>query len=796
MRLALLLTSLVAAWPATAQTWEKREVYSFGQRDPLGGGHPADPPILGADGALYGTTQFGGAFNKGVVYRYRPSDSSYLVVRHFLGGADGGGPLGTAFLQADDERLYGLAVNPRLILYSLKTDGSDYQIVFTFPAGAEQGGIPTNVSSLTAGPDGLIYGIYITGGSSSPPSHGTLFRVGRNGTGYQELTTLVSASSPLSFGAKGQLFGLTFSTLYRLNPDGSNFQTLVNFPPSSFGEAQAEGGLAHASDGFIYGVTDNGGGSGFGTVFRVQEDGSAFQVIFEPSSVMDGGHYRAPAFEGSDGFIYGAQGENSFGAESVIWRIHKNGTGYQVLKRISQNGRGTNGTVEAPDGFLYGCDPVTGQLFRLARDGSSFTVVRAFPSTEGFPLSPIAIVRGADQRLYGLTDKDGTNGRGTLFRINDDGSRFAVQWDFGVGAVSELGAGPKSICAGPDGALYGIVRQQGSGGAGVFRFMPINGTLTWLHTFDSTIPADTATSLLGTDGLLYGAIDTAGARIERIFRLDITGGNFLLLRTLTSTGSSGIGTTALTEGPDSLLYGATMRNGSGTLPLLFRMSRDGTTFVPLHEVTAGTNPATTPPLGLLAAANGQLFGYASNALFRCSPDGTSFQTVHTFSGTTFSQRPLEGFDGKIYGALPFGGPVSRGSVFRMAQDGSSFEEVVTFSNEPIAGQVPTGTIITAANGAFCSLTQVGGNANRGTLFRVATPGQLVGVAGNSLHFDTKQRFTGSVIGPPGRLVDVLRSNDLQTWTFLQRITAPELNPTFLDLSDPPPSARFYRAVAP
>jgi len=43
-----------------------------------------------------------------------------IVLRHFLGGADGGSPLGTAFVQANDGRLYGLAVNPRLILYSLQ----------------------------------------------------------------------------------------------------------------------------------------------------------------------------------------------------------------------------------------------------------------------------------------------------------------------------------------------------------------------------------------------------------------------------------------------------------------------------------------------------------------------------------------------------------------------------------------------------------------------------------------------------------------------------------------------------
>jgi uncharacterized repeat protein (TIGR03803 family) len=750
LRLTLLATAFaLACSPAVAQTWEKQDLYSFGQRDPQGGNYAADPPILGADGSLYGTTLSGGTFNKGVVYRFRASDGSYLVLRHFLGGADGGSPLGTAFIQADDGRLYGLAVNPRLILYSLATDGSDYHVLFTFPPGAEQGGVPENVSSLTAGQDGLVYGIYVTGGPNSPPSQGTLFRIGRDGNGFQILTTVVSPSSPLSYGATGDLFGLTLSTLYRLSPDGGNFHTIANFPPGQVGPADAEGGLVHASDGFIYGVSDHGGSADFGTVFRVQEDGNAFQVIYDISSVMDGGHYRAPAFEGSDGLIYGGLGENLFGVDSVIWRIHKDGTGWQVLRRFSQNGRGTNGVVEALDGFLYGCNPIAGQLFQLARDGSTFAVMHTFATSEGFPLTPIAVVRGTDQYFYGLTDQDGTGGHGTLFRINADGSGFIIEHDFGAGVTSEMGTAPKWICAGPDGALYGIVRQQGSAGAGVFRFAPAGGTFVWLHTFGSPSVADEGTVLIsGSDGRIYGAFDTNSTRIEQVFGIDTGGTNFAVLRTLTTTTNSGIGTSALTEGPDGFLYGATTRNGSSTLPLLFRLSRDGLIFAPLHDVTAGANPGLYPPFGLLAATNGIIYGYASNVLFRCNPDGSGFQTVHTFSGTTFSQQPLEGVDGKIYGALPFGGSVSRGSVFRLVPDGSSYEELVSFSNEPVSGQVPLGTLITASDGAFYGLNRVGGDANRGTLFRIASPAQLTSAVSRKTHgaagnFDIALPLTGA-----------------------------------------------------
>ena len=59
----LLLVQLVSY--VLGDTWELRDLYSFGQRDPQGGYAPTEPPVLGADGAIYGTTFRGGAFNLG-----------------------------------------------------------------------------------------------------------------------------------------------------------------------------------------------------------------------------------------------------------------------------------------------------------------------------------------------------------------------------------------------------------------------------------------------------------------------------------------------------------------------------------------------------------------------------------------------------------------------------------------------------------------------------------------------------------------------------------------------------------
>jgi uncharacterized repeat protein (TIGR03803 family) len=702
------------------ETWERADIFSFGQRDPQGGRNPVDPPIRGADGALYGTTSLGGAFGKGVIYRFQPNNSAYIVLRHFVGGADGERPQGSAFIQPGDGRFYGLATNPRLILYSMATDGSDYRIHFTFRPGAEEGGGFEPVNSLTAGPDGLIYGVYMTGGSSGGTPMGTLFRIARDGTGYEELITLANASSPVSFGTNGKLIGLTFDSVYSVNPDGSDFQTLHSFPPTTFGLAQAEGGLAHGSDGFLYGATDRGGANGFGTIFRLREDGTEFQVIFEPTVVTEGGHFRTAPFESDDGFIYGAAGEDGFGTQSFVWRVHRDGTGWQVIHRMLFNGRGTTGVVQALDGFLYSYTtggPGGQELFRLARDGSSFVLVHGFPESEAFPVTPVTLVQGTDQHLYGLTDQNGANGRGTLFQVNPDGSGFTVKHDFATGIASEQAIGPKALCVGTDGTIFGVVNQQGSAGAGVFRFVPTTSEFSWIQTFAAGVVATAAQVLVGDDGLLYGAIDTSASKTERVFRLDSNGTGFSILHTFVGT-SSVASTAALAEGPDGLLYGVTTRNGASTLPLLYSLTKDGVTFTALHDVNVGTNPLVMPTARLLAAQDGRLYGYSSNVLFRSESDGTGLQAIHTFSMTTFAQGPVE-IGGKIYGTISFGGSTTRGSIFRLEPDGNGFEELVIFPTDPLIGQAPLGFLAPGSDGALYGLTQGGGDSNRGTIFRAA-----------------------------------------------------------------------------
>src|SRR5260221_4468145 len=90
--------SLVSAYGQF--TYERTKSFGFLSQS---GASPMANPIEGSDGALYGTTQFGGREN-GTVFRMNKDGSGYAVLKAFIGGDDGAQPQ-AALLRSADRRL-------------------------------------------------------------------------------------------------------------------------------------------------------------------------------------------------------------------------------------------------------------------------------------------------------------------------------------------------------------------------------------------------------------------------------------------------------------------------------------------------------------------------------------------------------------------------------------------------------------------------------------------------------------------------------------------------------------------
>ena len=301
-------------------------MYLFGTvyADNNDNGHwPQGNLIQGADGNLYGTTQYGGPPNGGTVFQIT-TNGDLTTLYNFGNNAGFNSPLGwtnydgdapiAGIVQGTDGNFYGTTFS-----YGAYGNGTVFQLT--------PGGVLTTLHSFSAldsgnsyenadganptgeliqGKDGSFYGTTTQGGTNAYGS-GTVFQITTSGL----FTTLHSFSSGnggsfggLVQGNDGNLYGTTTGgdgTVFKITTNG-DFTTLHTFTGSDGLSPNAA--LILGSDGNLYGTANGGGPSGSdGTVFQITTNG-AFTTLYAFSGA-DGSHPNAALVQAADGSFYG-----------------------------------------------------------------------------------------------------------------------------------------------------------------------------------------------------------------------------------------------------------------------------------------------------------------------------------------------------------------------------------------------------------------------------------------------------------------------------------------------------------
>ncbi|MBD0259718.1 MAG: T9SS type A sorting domain-containing protein, partial [Cytophagales bacterium] len=429
------------------------------------GAHPHGL-LQGADGALYGVTITDYATSAGVVFKINADGSGFKVVKQMpAGNADN--PSGGLFQSAGGV-LYGMSSGSfgQGAMYRLNTDGSNLRVLHAFTYNYE-GTNPRG--GFTRGSDGALYGVTRQGGTEN---RGVFYKINADGTQFSVLGNLPGywLENPLSElvqGTNGVFYGVATDGgnfdrggIFRINANGTGYNVLRQFDRVD-GENPL-GGLIQGSDGALYGMTQGGGSTGNGTIYKLNGDGTGF-VTLKHFTAGDGRFPENRLMQGKDGTLYGLTTFGGASNNGVIFKVNPNGSGYQVLRSLGgsdgRNPRG--GLVQDANGVLYGTtsgggNNNAGTLFKINPSGTGFGVLRHLGGSDGAnPFAGLSL--GSNGTLYGMTANGGTYDGGTLFRINASGTGFTVLRHFN----------PATYGAHPEGTVLVISAAQPV--AGTFR---------------------------------------------------------------------------------------------------------------------------------------------------------------------------------------------------------------------------------------------------------------------------------------------------------------------------------------
>jgi uncharacterized repeat protein (TIGR03803 family) len=397
-------------------------------------------------------------------------------------------------------------------------------------------------------------------------------------------------------------------------------------------------------------------------------------VSFNGTDGADAG-WQPPLAQGTDGNFYGTTNLGGVKDRGTVFKITPSGTLTTLY-----NFRLCSGTVCANPVY-----PFAGLV--LAPNGSFYGITQGGGANESCPMSNYA-------------------GCGTVFEINPAG-KLTTLYNFCSHTNCTDGYEPlRGLIQGTDGNFYGITLAGGVDGDGMaFKITP-GGSLTTLHSFDSTDNGPTGL-VQAANGNFYGTTSFGGdltciapEGCGTVFELTPAG----KLTTLHSfNGTDGEFPSQLLQGTSGNLYGTAYNGGAhGGGGTVFEITVGGefTTlynFCAQHDCTDGA----TPLAGLIEATNGNFYGTtadggasANGTVFELTPAG-KLTTLHSFDGTDGSYpRPglMQATNGTFYGTTDHGGTYGNGTVFNLSVGLGPFVETL-----PTSGMVGKPVVILGNN---------------------------------------------------------------------------------------------------
>jgi uncharacterized repeat protein (TIGR03803 family) len=366
------------------------------------------------------------------------------------------------------------------------------------------------VGGLVQGTSGDLYGTTAGGGAYG---YGTVFEISTGG----KLTTLYSfCSSPqtscpdgsapygtLVQATNGDFYGTTAEggvaggpdgtggTVFRITADGK-LTTLYDFcSQANCTDGSYPNGLVQATNGDLYGTTNQSGAYGAGTVFKITPAGAltTLYTFCSQTNCTDGATPFGNLVQAANGDFYGTTFGGGVDDGGTIFKITPAGTLTTLVTAVGGYPSGT--LLQATNGDLYGTTS-RGTIFKMTPGGTLTTLGTVCC------YSYAGLVQATNVNFYGTTYAGGAYGGGSIFEITPAGT-LATLYNFCFQTNCTDGDWPLAgLMQDTNGSLYGTTFEGGAYGLGTVFSLSV-GLGPFVETQTTSGKVGRVVEILGTD---------------------------------------------------------------------------------------------------------------------------------------------------------------------------------------------------------------------------------------------------------------------------------------------------------
>lgn len=418
-----------------------------------------------------------------------------------------------------------------------------------------------------------------------------------------------------------------------------SFKVIRNFSYPAF----AFGRLVVVSN-TVYGINGNGGGSEYGSIFRVKVDGTGYTILknFSQTYLNADGNYTntggstllAGLVLGGN-TLYGTASQGGAFGKGTVFSLKTDGTDFKVLKHFAGiDGKAPYAELLLSGNVLYGTTAAggisnKGTVFRLNTDGSDFALLKSFMITDG--LLPLGSLTLGGDTLYGTTLQGGAWNYGTVFSINANGTGFITLKEF----AGMDGARPRYNLILSGHTLFGTTEGDGDLSNSLIYKLNTDGTdFQIVKAFSTPDPISgtnddgfyVRSGLACLGGALFGTTSSGGNfGAGVIFALRMDNSAYTVLRCFSLVNNNGWNSDGASPFPSltrcgDTLFGTTQDGGSVGEGTLFSLN-----IAPQIQLTNGS-PSLGSPFGF------GVMGYSNQTVVieactnSAAPDWISLQT--------------------------------------------------------------------------------------------------------------------------------------------------------------------------